>query len=205
MTGRQSVETHPDDIAWQPIQFSDTPRGKLCYFLCSKSSHLPVRDILNEHKRGTKLEPHYETRTYNFFAASNQRHVRAAVKAGCHYIFFVTRYKGKLIGYREHYMIVGYYELDGWVATEDRWAVRAANIQFVAAPDAFLVTPQICHEWETTYGHLRYLMQRLEGEQLERLLNHFRTKPDVTSSYVQEIERLNKILESQRKFAYEHH
>ena len=193
----------PGDVEWQPIELSDVPQGKLCYYLCCKSSHLPLRDILSEHKRGQKLEPHYETQTYNFFSASNQRHVRAAVKAGCRYIFFVTRYKGKLIWCRDHYMIVGFYELDGWTILSERWAVRASKVKFVTAEDAFLVTPQICQAWGTTYGHLRYLMQRFQGEQLERLLEYFQTKPDATSSYLQEIERLQKIMSSQRRFIYE--
>jgi hypothetical protein len=188
---------------WQPIQFSPAPRGKLCYFLCGKSSPLPVRDILNEQKKGNKLEPNYETQTYNLGAESNQRHVRAAVKAGCRFIFFVTRYKGKLMGYREHYMVVGYYELDGWAPIDDRWAVRASRVKFVTAEDAFLVTSQICLEWGTTYGSLRYLMQRFEGQQLERLLDHLKTKSDVTLNYVRETERLDKILKSQRRFLYE--
>jgi len=202
-TRQQPGKARLDDVVWQPIQFSPVPRGKLCYFLCGKSSHLPVRDILNEQKRGSKLEPNYETQTYNLGAESNQRHVRAAVKAGCRLIFFVTRYKGKLIGYREHYMVVGYYELDGWAPVDDRWAVRASHIKFVTAEDAFLVTPQTCREWGTTYGSLRYLMQRFEGGQLERLLDHVQTKPDATSSYVRETERLYRILKSQRRLIHE--
>jgi hypothetical protein len=116
----------------------------------------------------------------------------------------VTRYKGKLIGYREHYMVVGYYELESWASIDDRWAVRASRVKFVTAKDAFLVTPPICIEWGTTYGSLRYLMQRFEGEQLERLLGHLETKADATPGYVHETKRLYKILESQRRLPYEY-
>jgi len=202
-TRQELGEVRPDDMVWQPIQLSPAPRGKLCYFLSGKSSHLPIRDILNEQKRGGKQEPNYETQTYNFFAESNQRHVRAAVKAGCRYILFVTRYKGKLIGYREHYLVVGYYELESWAPIDDRWAVRASRVRFVTAKDAFVVTPQICLEWGTTYGSLRYLMQRFEGQQLERLLDHLQTQPDATANYVCETERLYKILHSQRRLIHE--
>jgi hypothetical protein len=100
-------------------------------------------------------------------------------------------------------MVVGYYELEGWAPLDDRWAVRASRVKFVTAKDAFLVTPKICLEWGTTYGSLRYLMQRLEGSQLERLLDHLQIKPDATLSYMREIERLYSILDSQRRLIYE--
>ncbi len=195
-------EDTPPDVVWQPIEFSGATQGKLCYFLCAQSSHLPIRDVLNEQKKGIKREPNYETQTYNLFAESNQRHVRAAVKAGCRYVFFVTRYKGKLSWCWNRYMVVGYYELDGWAPVGDRWAVRASHVRFVAAEDAFPVTRQTCFDWGTTYGSLRYLMQRFEGERLDRLLDHLQAKPDATASFVHETERLYTIFKSQKRFIY---
>lgn len=199
----RSQPIHPDDVAWQPIEFSPAPQGKICYFLCSASATLPVRDVLGQQRRGSQQEPYYETRTFNFFSAASQRHVRAAVKAGCRYLFFATRYKGKLASYQDRYLIVGHYELEGWIEIEDRWAVRASRVRFVTARDAFVVTPETCREWGTTYGHLRYLLLRLRGLHLERLLNDLEAKPDATADYVQETERLYKLLESQRTFAHE--
>jgi hypothetical protein len=198
----RSQPIHPDDVAWQPIEFSPAPQGKICYFLCSASSTLPVRDVLGQQGRGSQREPHYETQTFNFYAAASQRHVRAAIKAGCRYLFFATRYKGKLPGYRDRYLLAGYYALEGWAEIEGRWAVRASRAKFVAAQDAFIVTPETCQQWGTTYGHLRYLLLRLGGPQLEHLLNDLEAKPDATANYVQETGRLVDLLQSQRSFAH---
>jgi len=48
-------------IAYQPAQ----KVGKLCYHYCSKRSHLPIRAVLDDHGQKFKVEPNYETVTYN--------------------------------------------------------------------------------------------------------------------------------------------
>ena len=50
-----------------------THEGKLCYYLCSQQSHLPIRDVLNDQGKGYKPEPNYETTTYNRYASCNQK------------------------------------------------------------------------------------------------------------------------------------
>lgn len=64
--------------------------GKLCYYLCSDRSVLPIRDVLNSHRKGFKEEPNYETATYNWCAKCNQRSVAAAVKDGLYDPEFAT-------------------------------------------------------------------------------------------------------------------
>jgi len=173
---------------WTPLSVSDV--GKLVYFLCTESSVLPIRDVLNDQGQGLKLEPNYETATYNFCRFCNHPSVLAAIRHGYRYLLFVTRYKGLDPRFWGQYYVVGYYDLDGWVELGTRKAVKAKRLRFVRIHDAFHVTPEICRKWGTTYGNLRWLTQVLRGENLVEVLSHLRRAPGATSQYVSEVRNL---------------
>jgi hypothetical protein len=116
--------------------------GKLCYHYCSKQSYLPIRDVLNDHKRGFKLEPNYETATYNWCKRCNQPSVRAAVQDGLSHILFVTKYTGHNSYYAGRYFIVGYYEI-GWTAKlKGRITIRAKHMCFAPVEKAYEITDE---------------------------------------------------------------
>jgi hypothetical protein len=153
----------------------DSKTGKLCYQYCSKKSHLPIRDILDDHKNGNKEEPNYETATYNWYRECNQRSVKAAVNDNLSHLLFITRYTGLRQEYRDRYFIVGYYEI-GWTAKiGKRVAVRAQKICFVSIDKAYEVTDeqwkQINQQGQTQkLSNLRQATQRISGD-LSRLLS----------------------------------
>jgi hypothetical protein len=161
--------------------------GKLCYYLCSDQSRLPIRDVLNYHRRGFKKEPNCETRTYNWCAKCNGRSVRAAIKAGLSHILFITRYTGYQNEYHNRRFITGYYEIgritkvpdkkekDGW-----RYAIEASRVCFVPVERAY--------EWPVR--NLRYATSRICGDRLKVILEHLEGH-DVTQEYCREVERLN--------------
>lgn len=149
--------------------------GKLCYQYCSKQSVLPIRDVLNDHNKGFKTEPNYETATYNWCANCNQRSVRAAVKDGLSYILFITKYTGKKREYLGRYFVVGYYEI-GWVTqVGTSTAIRAKKICFVPVEKAYEVTDG---RWKhiNTKGktlkleNLRRATQRVKGALLNEII-----------------------------------
>jgi len=174
---------------WTPLPASDV--GKLVYLLCTESSVLPIRDVLNDQGQGLKLEPNYETGTYNFCRFCNHRSVVAAIRHGYRYLLFFTRYWGLDHRFRGQYYVVGYYDLESWMELGTRKAVKAKRLKFVRIEDAFHVTPEICRKWGTTYGNLRWLTQVLRGENLEEVLGHLQRAPDATSEYITEVKKLS--------------
>jgi hypothetical protein len=151
--------------------------GKLCYQYCSEQSVLPIRDVLNDHKKGFKVEPNYETATYNWYASCNQPSVRAAVKDSLSHILFITKYTGQMKEYVGRYFIVGYYEI-GWITqVDDRTAIRAKRICFVPIEKAYEVTDE---RWQfiNTKGqtlrlkNLRRATQRIKGALLDEIIGH---------------------------------
>ncbi len=152
--------------------------GKLCYQYCSEKSVLPIRDVLNDHKQHFKIEPNYETATYNWYADCNQPSVRAAVKDGLSHILFITKYTGQKGEYLGRYFIVGYYEI-GWVTQvrDNSTAIRAKRICFVPIEKAYEVTDE---RWQriNKKGHtlklknLRQATQRIKGALLDEIIGH---------------------------------
>lgn len=168
--------------------------GKLCYHYCSKQSHLPIRDVLNDHRQGFKVEPTYETASYNWCASCNRPSVHAAVKDGLSHILFITKYTGSNSKYAGRYCIVGYYEI-GWVTKiEDRYTVRAKRMCFVPIEQAYEVTPErwqrVNRNGSTQYlKNLRYATQRIGGNLLHEILQHLENHT-ATGDYLREVARL---------------
>jgi hypothetical protein len=153
--------------------------GKLCYHYCSRHSHLPIRDVLNDHGKSFKVEPNYETATYNWCAKCNQRSVAAAVKDGLSHILFITRYTGENGDYQGCSVIVGYYEI-GEVATGvGHTAIRAKKMCFVPIDKAY----------EYKVNNLRWATQRINGDFLEEILNYL-DMHNATDDYLREVARL---------------
>jgi hypothetical protein len=153
--------------------------GKLCYHYCSRHSHLPVRDVLNSHKHGFKVEPNYETATYNWCARCNQPSVAAAVKDGLSHILFITRYTGANAQYRGQAVIVGYYEIGEVAVGVQQTAVRTQKMCFVGVE----------HGCPYPVGNLRWATQRITGDRLEEILTHLNAH-DAAEDYLREVSLL---------------
>ena len=171
--------------------------GRLCYYLCTTQSDLPVRDAKHkcrdvEHEC---TEPNYETETYNLFCSCNQRNVHSDVeKNRASHILFHTRYHGTNESYKNRIFIVGYYKI-GWTQRiHGRTAIRAKNLRFVSVEHAYEMT---CERWERIkpcgakkLTSLRQLTQRITGNLLNEILQHLSDKPNRVNDYVKEVKRL---------------
>ena len=60
-----------DISKWQ--DYRGRGEGVLIYLNTSSKTHFPVRDAIDEYKKGFQLDPHYETGTYNFLMCSNSK------------------------------------------------------------------------------------------------------------------------------------
>ena len=172
--------------------------GRLCYYLCTPQSDLPVRDVKYkchdvEHEC---TEPNYETATYNLFCSCNQQNVHSDVqKNHLSHILFHTRYHGTNESYKNHIFIVGYYEI-GWSQwmCNKRTAIRAKNLHFVSVEHAYKITDK---RWKRIkppsakkLTSLRQLTQRITGNVLDEILQHLSDKPNRVDDYVKEVQRL---------------
>ena len=101
---------------WEPLE-NPEELGYVCNLWSSTISNLPIRRVeKTPDGNGGKQEPHYEDLTYGENACCNRngRNICVNKKRKRKYIFFVTRYYGKLEKYRNNeykYSIVGYYSL----------------------------------------------------------------------------------------------
>ncbi len=190
---KQIMITELNSVQWTPYR-PGKKAGKLCYYICAKSSYLPVRDALGECHDTCKSEPNYETETYNFCAPCNQDHLPSTVRDGLSHLLFVTRYKGTKCAYVNRYFIVGYYEL-GWTAKiHGRTAVRAKSLCFVPIEHAYEITDE---RWQriNVYGetqslkNLRRARQCVNAHLLHEIVRHLDGN-NCVAEYVSEIARI---------------
>lgn len=176
--------------------------GKLCYYLCSEQSILPIRDILDDHGAGNKMEPNIETETYNWCRSCNQTSVRAAINNGLSHILFITKYTGKKGEYCNRYFIVGYYEIGRVAMKDERTVIQAGKTCFVPVEKAYEVTNERWSKMnikgETqSLTNLRYATQKIAGDLLNEIINHL-NKGNAITDFKQEIEYL-KLKQGQKK------
>jgi|GEM_PF-3227029 len=155
--------------------------GKLCYYICSEKSVLPIRNAPN------KEEPNYETRTYNCCATCNQHSIKSAIKNGLSHIFFVTRYKGKIEKFQNKIFIIGYYEI-GYTAKmphkkdEWRYCIKATRMSFVRIEHGY--------PWKKV-NNLRNATQRIFGVELDSILKQM-DRHNIVDAYKHEVKCLAK-------------
>lgn len=124
-----------ENVTWVPYPRPDTEgfgHGKFCYFISCSESKLPIRDFVYEEK----LEPHYETRSYNEYACCNQIGIKSARKRGISYIIFYTKYQGKEAKYQDRYFITGLFPISDWRKVSNHIAYRSDNPIFLSIEDA---------------------------------------------------------------------
>ncbi|HLF87530.1 MAG TPA: hypothetical protein VI451_01160 [Anaerolineales bacterium] len=151
--------------------------GKLCYHYCSRQSVLPIRDVLNDHYKGKKTEPNYETATYNWCGKCNQLSINAAVNDNLSHILFATKYCGCKKEFKDRYFIVGYYEIGWTTKVGKRTAIRAKNMCFVPVERAYEITAErwrrINPKSQTPrLKNLRQATQRISGSLLDEIIGH---------------------------------
>jgi hypothetical protein len=70
--------------------------GRIQFFFHSRSSKLPIRDILNEQKQGHKTEPHIEIGAENYISCCYQKNnIVPFLKSREKYLFLFTTCKNR--------------------------------------------------------------------------------------------------------------
>lgn len=193
---------------WQDYRGKES--GVLIYVETSHQSAVPVRDQLNENGKGCFFEPNYETSTWGLETCSNAKQVNAAIKAKHRYLFFGTRYEGFNESFRNKYVIMGFIQIDktkdmrsrhlqrfmtqeqGTAEPEcislDKSMAAWGPMHFVSLEDCFVVSD----EWIKTHGltgrATRQLRLALEGDALNEVLTHLRSKSNAIDEYIATVE-----------------
>ncbi len=175
-------------------------------FETSRSTELPVRDLLNESGKGRQYEPNIETGSYGFSKCVDARTRNSFVKKRKGYLLFLTNYQGTVEGYKDRDFIVGYYKIlqtadvrkihmrnyEDELCPEIDFchALRAGEMKFVAIQDGFELTPDRLKGWGYKGKLNRQLRLAFSEEKVNQILEHFAQKEDASARYVAEIEIL---------------
>lgn len=84
-------------------------KGRLQFFYHSPLSKLPIRDVSNEQRKGSKTEPHIENGSENFINCCYQKNIQDFLKSDEKYLFLFTRCMNpNLRNYFDKRFIIGY-------------------------------------------------------------------------------------------------
>lgn len=179
-----SRETHPDRDDIQLTELKE--KGRTQFFHHSPDSVLPVRDIV---RRGN-TEPYIEyglergindddiIGAENFCSSCVPHAIASYLVTDEKYLFLVTNPWHKKIGEQ----IVGYLRKEDFADRGDHYAV-IGSVRLYAFEDAYPTAdlPKKVQRSEVTIGR----------ETTEEILNHFKSKKEITVQCVEEVQRLH--------------
>jgi hypothetical protein len=175
-------DVRPPSPPWREIAIRRPPTGYLSFYIADDLSPLPVRAVTLP--GNNKADPNLETATYGLFSTC-ERLMRAGIVArGIEYIFFLTNPKSA--GRR----LTGYYRL--------RWYYEHARGDFaVAATEQHFVMPALTPSdlspalRSLVFAHFRGY-KSVDAEATAALLEALHTRPNATTDYLGEIDRLER-------------
>ena len=213
---------------WQ--DYRGRGEGVLIYLNTSSKTQLPVRDVIDEHKKGCQCDPHYETGTYNFLSCSNSKLSTSTFKNRRSYLFFGTSYQGTSEEYQGKYLIIGYMKIDKifearkkhvrrWMEQREEgvsptcvdlsecYGFYSDNMNFYDPADSFELNEEAMKGWGYKGRVAKHMKMTFSVEHTNEMLQHFSTKTPKNDEYMEAVEYLetNKeaFQEEQRKLEEE--
>jgi len=185
----------PPNAPWRELMWADPVIGYVSIFLADDLSPLPVRGVTR--LRNNKSDPNLETGTYGLFSTCSEQMRRGVVKNRARYVFFVcNRGDGR--------ELVGYYQVR-WYAP-DPGAKRAHDYCLAADEQQFIfpgIPVQGLPAQSRTIMASRFRMTRkLDATLCQSLIQAIKRRPDQTTSYLSEIDRLERFQMSRTGFRY---
>ena len=160
--------------------------GRIQFFFHSQSSKLPIRDILNEQKRGHKTEPHIEIGAENYICCCYQKNnIVPFLESREKYLFLFTTCKNKeLGGYYDKRFIVGYITKQTFIGCYSHYAVRGETRLF-SFEDAYPLECLVSNPKEIR-------RRKLSPAETKKILNHFQERKNILYNCVREIKKLDE-------------
>jgi hypothetical protein len=194
-----------DGAAWQDYRASNT--GMAILYGSDPISELPIREVPEAGRQSeVESEPNYETGTFGYFSCARTKIRSTFVKTKIRYLLFITKYAGTAEDYQGQYLVTGFYRVaktadvkrqhirfcSEYSCLDEKvcYALRSDECRFVAAEDAFKVTPQILKEWGFSGRLTRQSRIILTEEQTAAVVDFLRGKADIRDRYIEETARL---------------
>ena len=196
---KRTQDVRPPNPPWLAQEPGDGSKAALSFYYSDPLSDIPVREI--SHKNNPKADPNLETSTFGLFSTCCGRMRATVVNEGIELHFFCTNRGGVRV-------LTGYYRI-GWY-----YKVPTTNDDYMlAAKEARFVAPGFPLHELTPYLHGVRLDKRfrpfryIDGETAHRLLLLLKDTPDVTSQYISEIRRLERLTLERDGYIYQkkHH
>ncbi|HOX52539.1 MAG TPA: hypothetical protein PKY05_13700 [Fibrobacteria bacterium] len=212
--------TEIDLSLWQDFRGKD--EGVLIHINTSRESVMPVRDALDEFKKGQQTEPNYETGTFGLVGPSQVQLRNSLVKNKKRYILFGTFYEGLSEAYKGKFLLVGYMRIDKirdvkklhlrkWAlraGTADEllsryfemdncWALYSTEMRFFSPEDSIEVTPELAKKWGAKGKLNKQARLNLTAEQTHAVLEQLRVKPDMTEEYIATVKEFQEFLKEE--------
>ncbi|MBK9576158.1 MAG: hypothetical protein IPO40_03700 [Fibrobacteres bacterium] len=212
--------TEIDLSLWQDFRGKD--EGVLIHINTSREAVMPVRDALDEFKKGQQTEPNYETGTFGLVGPSQVQLRNSLVKNKKRYILFGTFYEGLSEAYKGKFLLVGYMRIDKirdvkklhlrrWAlrtGTADEllaryfemdncWALYSNEMRFFSPQDAIEVTPELAKKWGAKSKLNKQARLSLTADQTHAVLEQLRAKTDMTEEYIATVREFQEFLKEE--------
>jgi hypothetical protein len=192
-TAGDTTARQPGD-PWRPL--ADTGRGYLSVYFSEQMARWPVRHITRP--GDNKSDPNIETGTYGLFSTCEPRMRNRIVQDGAAMVFFLTTHKPGHGCVLTGYYHVGWYTEGTQGAINRDFALAAARMRFIELIAVTALPEPLAITCATPFRQMRPIdIQTTRA--LRRLCDH---ADDRTSSYLSEVERIERFARAQTGYAY---
>ena len=204
MTEGNVMRIPAESVPWQDYRASN--KGMVVFYSSDPVSELPIREIPEELPSEILPEPNYETSTYGLYGCAKSKIRSSFVKSKLRYLLFITKYAGTNADFKDKLLITGFFRInktadvkklhirycaDYSCLDEDIcYGLRADEVKFVSAADAFEVNDSVLKSWDYKARISRQTRIVLEETHTMEIVEYLRSKQDKTAEYVAETERL---------------
>lgn len=165
-------------------------KGRLQFFFHSPSSRLPIRDVLDEQKRGYKTEPHIEIGAENYINRCYQsNNIVPFLQSKGKFLFLFTTCKVKDHKYYNRKCIVGFISKKNYLSILKKLSNKS---HYAVLGDIYLFS----FNDSLPINYLGYKegirVKKVDEKETRIVLNHFKDKKNIKNDCVKEIKRLDK-------------
>jgi len=164
-----------------------TEQGMLQYFYHSPSSHLPIRDVMNELKKGHKTEPHIEIGAENYLNCCYQPNIKSFLKSDANYLFLFTMCRNRSLKFYGTQYIIGFIEKTGWGEKQGHWFIKGPT-KIYHFEDSFSMKDVFGKNLDRS-GISKH--KWVDENLTRKLLTHFDEKKNIIEECIKEITELD--------------
>lgn len=204
MVNRDFLRKSVDTLPWQDYRSNNT--GMIIYYNSDPISEMAIREVPDDATSEVVQEPHYESGTFGVFGCARTKIRSAFYKGKFRYLLLMTRYAGTKADFKDKLVITGFYHVYktaelkklhmrymseySCLDQDECKALRADEVHMVAIEDAYFITKDVLKELAFESKITRQTRIILTAEQVEKILQYLRSKPNQREQYCAETKRL---------------